>query len=129
MRPKLAVLFFALTLVGCASCPASEPDAPRLVPKAPVVVTARVDSFHDLGAFVDFPSLFVSYHSVVLVTEGSVGWKSISIQFQGLPMLGGKRLELGQRLRFTLPATKEGDCCKPYLADITDAEFLPPKGG
>ena len=123
-----ALLVLAVAFAGCASCPQG-PDAPRLVTSTPLVITARVDAFQNIGPFIDFPSQFVGYHSVVLITEGEVGWKSVSIQFQGLPMLNGQRLELGQRLRFTLPATREGSCCGPYLSDLTDAVFLPPRGG
>ena len=90
------------------------------------MVTASVDSFKDLGGFIDFPNNFVSYHSVILVTEGDVGWHSISLRYQGLPLLNGTRLELGQRVRFTLPASTHV-CCAPYLGDIKDAVLLPPK--
>lgn len=114
-----------LSCCGCAApCPKGSDEPPPLVSNVPVRLAARVDSFKDIGGFIDFPGFTARYHSVVLVSEDpAMGWKAIRLQYQGLPMLDGKRLELGQRLRFTLPAVTEG-CCAPYLKDIADAEFL-----
>ena len=72
----------------------------------------------------DYSNAFEAYHSAVLVTEGDIGWKAIALQYQGVPMLGGRRLELGDRIRFTAPAIKNSGCCEPYLKDIVDAVFL-----
>lgn len=119
----LALILFCL---GCAApCPRDvSGEAPRLVSNVPVRLVACVESFENLGSFIDFPDFTVRYHSVVLVSEDdAAGWKSIRLQYQGLPVVDGKRLELGQRLRFTLPATTEG-CCAPYLKDIEGVEFI-----
>jgi hypothetical protein len=69
---------------------------------------------------------FISYHSVALLVKEpeAIGWKRVKIQFQGIPLLAGRRLELGQRIRFTLPAHDPDGCCAPYLSDIHDAEFV-----
>jgi len=129
LRKILAVS--ALFCSGCASCP-SDPgsfEAPWFYAKEPLQITAHVDSFKDLGAFIDWSDKFVSYHSVALLVDepNSIGWKRVHLQFQGLPMLNGQHLELGQRIRFTLPAHKPDDCCGPYLSDITDSVFVEKK--
>ncbi len=127
MKPRSWLLLtLALSCLGCAApCPRDgSGEAPRLVSSVPVRLVARVESFENLGGFIDFPDVTVRYHSIVLVSEDDVvGWKSVRLQYQGLPMVDGKRLELGQRLRFTLPAATEG-CCAPYLKDIEGVEFL-----
>ena len=121
----------ALFCSGCASCPpgSDSVEAPWFYAKEPIEITAHVDSFKDLGAFIDWSDNFVSYHSVALLVDkpDSIGWKRVHLQFQGLPMLSGQHLELGQRIRFTLPAHDPDDCCGPYLSDITDAVFVEKK--
>lgn len=121
-------IFFA----GCASCPSGSSgsvEAPWFNPKTPTEITVSVDAFKDLGAFIDWSDSFAKYHSVILRVIGpeSVGWKRVGIQFQGLPMLNGQRLELGRKFRFTLPAHDADDCCGPYLSDIKDAVFVDDK--
>ena len=119
----------ALLCAGCASCPSGSAEAPWFYADKPTQITAHVDSFRDLGAFIDWSNAFVSYHSVDLLVDEPdwIGWKRVHIQFQGAPMLGGQRLELGQRVRFTLPPSKSDDCCAPYLSDIKDAVLLEAK--
>lgn len=127
MKPRSWLLLaLILSCLGCAApCPKDgSGGAPTLVSNVPVRLVARVESFENLGRFIDFPDFTVRYHSVVLLSEDdAVGWKSIRLQYQGLPVVDGKRLELGQRLRFTLPAATEG-CCAPYLKDIEGVELL-----
>ena len=124
------VILLVLFCAGCASCPSGSVEAPWFYAKEPTKITAQVDSFRDLGAFIDWSNAFVSYHSVDLLVEEPhwIGWKRVHLQFQGIPMLNGQRLELGQRLRFTLPPHKvDESCCAPYLSDIKDAVFLEKK--
>jgi hypothetical protein len=123
------LISLALLCAGCASCPSGTPQAPWFYADKPLRITAHVDSFLNLGAFIDWSNDFVSYHSVdLLIDEPSwIGWKRVRIQFLGAPMLNGQHLELGQRLSFTLPPTKPDDCCAPYLSEIKDAVFLEAK--
>jgi len=118
-----------VALSGCGTCPerSSDDEAPILKASRPTLIVAHVDSFHDLGAFIDFSEKFVKYHSVVFSTEGAIGWHRVFVQYQGLPIVGDKRLELGQRVQFTLPAHVNGSCCQPYLSEITDMVFLGPR--
>lgn len=128
MRLVLITICVVLN-AGCASCPDNKGEAPWYRGTVPTEVVARVDSFRGIGAFFDYANAFEVYHSVVLVTEGpdAVGWKRISLQYQGVPMLNGQRLELGQRIRFTVPPSKTNECCGPYLKEIADAVLLGPR--
>lgn len=100
MKPRIWLLLtLILSCLGCAEpCPRDgSGDAPRLVSSFPVRLDARVESFENIGGIVDFPDVTSGYHSVVLASEDSVvGWRSIRLHYHGLPVVDGKRLELGQ---------------------------------
>lgn len=116
-------------LAGCANgCPRSDGEAPLLRVTSAIEVVAKVDSFKDRGAFIDFSNAFIEYHTVYLSVEApaNIGWKSIGLQYQGLPVIDGRRLELGQRLQLTVVPSKD-QCCGPYLNEATNVELLPPR--
>lgn len=130
MRPVRSIAIpLALLCAGCASCPSTPSGAPWFHAKQPTQIVAHVDAFRDLGAFIDFPNDFARYHSIDLLIDEPdwIGWKRVHVQFQGVPMVNGRHLELGQRLRFTLPVVDENGCCAPYLKDLADIEFLDDK--
>jgi hypothetical protein len=115
-------------IAGCASaCPRSDDGTPLLKVKVATEIVAKVDSFKGRGAFIDFSDAFIEYHTVYLWVEKapeSMGWGLVGLQYQGLPMIDGRRLEFGQRLRLTVVPSKD-QCCGPYLNEATNVEFLP----
>lgn len=112
---------------GCATgCPRSDGEAPVLRVKSATEFVAKVVSFKNRGAFVEFSNAFIEYHTIFLSVEApaSVGWNSIGLQYQGLPLIDGRRVEWGQRL--TVVPSKD-QCCGPYLTEATNVGFLPPR--
>src|SRR5262249_27694953 len=116
------ICFLPLVVIGCSS--GSE------------TVTARVDSFLSPCLWVDSVDGSITYDCVVFRVEDESEAKLISLQYpafetvrgkgtrerNGPGVLAGISLEVGQRVRFTVPPTKY--CCGPYLAHVKDAVFL-----
>lgn len=95
--------------------------------KVATEIVAKVDSFKKRGAFIDYSNAFEEYHTVYLWLEEApetMGWGLVGLQYQGLPLIDGRRLELGQRLRLTVVPSAD-QCCGPYLKEATKVEFLP----
>lgn len=120
---------------GCATgCPRYEEayvpvadDSPLVKVKVATEIVAKVEALKARGAFIDFPNAFIEYHTVYLWLEEapeSMGYGVVGLQYQGLPLIDGRRLELGQRLRLTVVPSKD-QCCGPYLKEATKVEFLP----
>lgn len=121
------LLAWSVLCASCASAPGRDAASPpSFKTKEPVQVVASVDAFHNLGAFIDFDAGFVSYHSIELVVShpDRFAWTRLMIQYQGTPIVNGRRIELGDTLRFTAPVTVEKGCCEPYLSDLKDIQFL-----
>ncbi len=125
------ILIIALVII-CASCtlaPCRDPGSqPSFLSSKPVQITAMVDQFEHRGAWIDFDHDFIVYDSIVLVVSKPSRYAStqLSVQYQGMPTVNGRRIELGDVLRFTVPVIPEIGCCEPYLDDIGEIEFIGP---
>jgi hypothetical protein len=91
-------------------------------------VVASVDQFRHQGAWIDLEQHFLAYDSIVVTVSkpDRHAWTRLFIQYQGVPSVNGRRIELGDVLRFTVPASTENGCCEPYLEQLTGIEFVEP---
>jgi hypothetical protein len=130
-RPVLLIAAIANLCTSCAHAPCQESVAPPPFESSkPVQVVASVDQFRHRAVWIDFDHAFVAYNSIVLTVSkpNRYAWTRLFIQYHGIPTVNGRRIELGDILRFTAPATFEYEfCCGPYLVDIDDIEFLESK--
>lgn len=95
----------------------------------PVQVVATVDGFHHRGAWIDFDHDFIAYDSIVLIVSkpDRHAYTQLWVQYQGTPTARGRRIELGDRLHFTVPVVPDNGCCEPYLNELKDIEFVDPE--
>jgi len=129
----------AIFFIGCAGIPQEKDDSvwhypddiPHFESDTPVKVTARVDAFHYQGAFIDFADNFVIFHSVDFLVESPAefAFSKMSMNFQGPAIANGTHIELGDTVEFTAPRIRRddndhGDCCPPYLKDLSDLVVL-----
>ena len=123
MRSFLLAACVMLVLAGGYTSGLSAHDSVEPPPYSAdrrLAVVARVDGFDDLGAFVDHEQGFSQYHTMRLVVEQPepVAWTMLRVQYQRLPIVEGRRIELGDRLRFIAPPPASNGCCGPYLEEL-----------
>ena len=123
MRTLFSAAWVIFVLAGGYASDARAVDSVKPPPYSADVrlaVVARVDGFDDLGAFVDHERGFSQYHTMRLVIEQPepVAWTMLRVQYQGLPIVAGHRIELGDRLRFVAPPRASNGCCGPYLEEL-----------
>ena len=70
----------------------------------------------------DFENHFVEYDTIefVIGAPDKFAWAKLRVQYQGLPIVNGRRIELGDEMRFIVPGTPSDGCCGPYLSDLKD---------
>lgn len=123
----LLVAVFGTLCASCASSPCREPVSPSpFKTSEPVQVVASVDQFRYRAAWIDFERDFIAYDSIVLTVSkpDRHALTRLFIQYQGAPIVNGRRIELGDTLQFTVPASASSGCCEPYLNDINDIQFV-----
>ena len=135
MWPQARWILLTLTgslSVACAVTPCREPGAPPPFQSSkPVKVVATVDQFRHRGAWIDFEQDFVAYDSIVFTVAkpNRHAWTRLFVQYQGLPTVNGRRIELGDVLTFTVQLSGDSECCEPYLEDLDDIQFVESEEG